>query len=105
MTTFTEREQGFEAKYRHDQETRFKIIARRNKLLGLWAAGKLGLAGAEAEAYARKIVISDFEEPGEEDVYRAVAADLGDKGVSEGDIRRRMAQLIDEAGRQIADEA
>ncbi len=80
MTTFDEREKGFEAKYKLDQETRFKITARRNKLLGLWAAGELGLSGAEADGYAREVVASDFDRPGDDDVIGKVVTDLAAKG-------------------------
>ncbi len=104
MTTFDNREKGFEAKYKHDQETQFKVNARRNKLLGLWAAEKLGLDGAAAEAYAKEVVVADFDEPGDEDVFRKVWGDLGDRGVSEKDIRHQMERLIAVAGEQVARE-
>ena len=77
---FNDREKGFEAKYLHDQETQFKITARRNKLLGLWAAEQMGLSGADAEAYAKEVVVADFEEAGDDDVLRKVLGDLVDKG-------------------------
>ena len=105
MTTFDDREKGFEAKYKHDQETRFKVIARRNKLLGLWAADLLGLAGGDAEAYAKEVVISDFEEPGDDDVLRKVAGDLDGKGVPEAEVRREMDRLVAVAEEQVADES
>ena len=70
MSGFDKREEGFEKKFAHDEELRFKAMARRNKLLGLWAAEKCGLSGADAEAYAKTVVIADFDEPGDEDVYR-----------------------------------
>ena len=105
MTTFDDREKGFEAKYKHDQETRFKVIARRNKLLGLWAADLLGLAGGDAEAYAKEVVISDFEEPGDDDVLRKVAGDLDGKGVSEAEVRREMDRLVAVAEEQVAAES
>jgi hypothetical protein len=82
MTTFEEREKGFEAKFKHDQELRFTVGARRNRLLGLWAAERLGLKGAEAEAYARQVVMADFEKPGDDDVVAKVVADLTAKGVT-----------------------
>ena len=104
MTTFDNREKGFEAKYKHDQETRFKVTARRNKLLGLWAAEKLGLSAEAAEAYAKEVVIADFDEPGEEDVFRKVRDDLDGKGVSEKDIRHQMERLIAVADEQVARE-
>ena len=83
MTTFDKREEGFEKKFAHDEELRFKANARRNKLLGLWAAEKLGLTGADAEAYAEGVVVADFEEAGDDDVFRKVRADLDAKGKSD----------------------
>ncbi|CAA0098897.1 Uncharacterised protein [Starkeya nomas] len=96
MSTFDDREDAFEAKYAHDQSLRFKALARRNKALGLWAAEKLGLAGAEAEAYARSVVEADLEEAGDEDVYRKLKTDFDAKGldVSEHRIRRTMEELL-----------
>ena len=76
MTTFNQREEGFEKKFAHDEELRFKAMARRNKLLGLWAAEKLGLSGAEAEAYAQEVIKADIKEAGEEDVFRKVRGDF-----------------------------
>ena len=107
MSSFDNRERAEEAKYALDQEVRFKVHARRNKLLGLWAAEKMGLGGETADAYAREIVEVDFEEPGEEDVYRRVAADLAAKkvNVSEHRIRREMTHLLEVAQQQIEDEA
>ena len=78
MSTFDDRENAFENKYAHDQEMQFRAEARRNKLLGLWAAELLGKTGADADAYAREVVKADFEEAGHEDVVRKVAGDLGD---------------------------
>ena len=99
MTTFDKREEGFEKQFAHDQELRFKANARRNKLLGLWAAGKLGLSAAEAEAYAKQVVVADLEESGDDDVFRKVRHDLDAKGVSESDhqIRRTMDELMEKA--------
>lgn len=96
MSTFNDREDAFEAKYAHDQNLRFKALARRNKALGLWAAEKLGLTGAEADAYAHAIVAADLEEAGDEDVYRKLKADFDAKGidVSEHRIRRTMDELL-----------
>ncbi|HXV26223.1 MAG TPA: DUF1476 domain-containing protein [Alphaproteobacteria bacterium] len=107
MSTFDEREKGFEAKYKHDQETMFKVTARRNKLLGLWAAGELGLSGAEAEAYAKSVVAADFEKPGDEDVLQKVKADLSAKGsqVSDRELRKRLADFAQMARDQIAKQA
>ena len=106
MTTFDKREKSFEAKYAHDQETLFKIGARRNKLLGLWMAGKLGLEGADAEAYAKQVIASDFEKPGDEDVFEKVWSDVQSKGLdlSEDQVRQRMQELLDEAREQITAE-
>jgi len=81
MATFDEREKGFVAKYRLDQETQFKITARRNRLLGLWAAEKLGIKGPAAETYAKEVVAADFEKPGDQDVVDKVRRDLEAKGV------------------------
>ncbi len=100
---FNDREKGFEAKYQHDQETRFKIIARRNKLLGLWAAEQMGLGGADADVYAKEVVIADFEEAGDDDVLRKVLGDLTEKGVGvdEKAVRMEMDALIAVAREQI----
>ncbi|MEL6125166.1 MAG: DUF1476 domain-containing protein [Pseudomonadota bacterium] len=103
MSTFEERGDAFEKRYAHDAEMQFKAEARRNKLLGLWAAELLGKSGDEADAYAREVIKSDFEEAGDEDVYRKVAGDLGDK-VSEADLRAKMAELALVAKAQIFDE-
>ena len=81
MTTFDEREKGFEAKFKLDQDTKFKITSRRNKLLGLWVAGELGLAGPNADSYARDVVASDFDTPGDDDVVAKVVKDAAAKGV------------------------
>ena len=80
MTTFDKREEGFEKQFAHDEELRFKAMARRNKLLGLWAAGILGKSGADAEAYAKEVVLADFEEAGDDDVLRKVRKDFEPKG-------------------------
>ena len=84
MNTFGNREKTFEKKFAHDEETKFKINARRNKLLGLWAAEYLGLEGDDADAYAKQVVKADFEEPGDEDVFRKVWNDLQAKELYEG---------------------
>ena len=101
MTTFDKREEGFEKKFAHDEELRFKAMARRNKLLGLWAAEKLGKSGPDAEAYAKEVVLADFEEAGDNDVVRKVLKDLEGKGVTEQDIRAKMAELLGQAVEQI----
>jgi hypothetical protein len=96
MTTFNDRKDAFESKFAHDEELRFKAMARRNKLFGLWAAGQLGQTGAEADAYAKSVVVADFEEAGDDDVLRKVRKDLeaGGKSVSDVDLRRTMDQLL-----------
>ena len=103
---FNDREKGFEAKYQHDQETLFKITARRNKLLGLWAAEQMGLGGADADAYAKEVVVADFEEAGDDDVLRKVLGDLTDKGVGldEKAVRKEMDALLATAREQIITE-
>ncbi|MBW4708137.1 DUF1476 domain-containing protein [Roseobacter sp. YSTF-M11] len=103
MTTFDERENAFENKYAHDAEMQFKAEARRNKLLGLWAAELLGKSGDDAAAYAKEVVKSDFEEPGDEDVYRKVSGDLGDRA-DEQTIRTKMVELMAEAKAQLMHE-
>ena len=96
MSTFDQRADGFEKKFAHDEELRFKATARRNKLLGVWAAEKLGKSGAEAEAYAGEVVSADFEEAGDEDVFRKVRKDFDAAGVAQSDhqIRRTMDELM-----------
>jgi hypothetical protein len=102
VTSFDKREEGFESKFAHDEELRFKAYARRNKLLGLWAAELLGKSGAEAEAYAKGVVMAEFEEAGDEDVFRKVMVDLAGKGVSEAQVRAQMSDLLALAVAQIA---
>jgi hypothetical protein len=103
MTTFDQRKDGFEKKFAHDEELQFKATARRNKLLGKWAAEKLGLSGDAAEAYAKEVVAADFEEAGDDDVVRKVMADFAAKNVdqSEHQVRRTMDELMGEAVAQI----
>ena len=103
MTTFDKREEGFERKFALDEEMRFRATARRNKLLGQWAAEKLGLSGSEADAYAKSVVAADFEEAGDDDVFRKLRKDFDAKGVSESDhqIRRTMQELMETAVAQI----
>lgn len=103
MSTFDDREQAFEAKFAHDEEMQFKAQARCNKMLGLWAAEILGKSGDEAEAYAKTVIVADFEEAGHEDVVRKVTADLGDKSTPDA-IRAKMAELLPIAKEQIANE-
>ena len=103
MTTFDKREEGFEKQFAHDEELKFKATSRRNKLLGLWAAEKLGLSGADADAYAKEVVVADFEEAGPDDVFRKVRADFDAKSVAQSDqqIRRAMDELMGTAIEQI----
>lgn len=106
MTQFNDRKNAFESKFAHDEELNFKAYARRNKLLGLWAAELMGVSGADAEAYAQEVVIADLEKVGEEDVYRKVKGDLDAKGlgISEHRVRKAMAGLMEDAKRQIFEE-
>ena len=103
MTTFDDREKGFEAKFALDQDQEFRAIARRNKLLGLWAAEKMGLSPESAEAYAKAVVRADFEQPGDEDVVRKVAGDFKGSGltVSDSEIYSKMDELASVARDQI----
>lgn len=101
MSSFDKREEGFEKKFALDEEQKFKAEARRNKLLGLWAAEKLGKSGDDAAAYAKEVVASDFEEAGDADVLRKVAADLSGKGIDEQQIRVKMDELLATAVLQI----
>jgi len=107
MTNFDDREKSFERKFALDEELRFKSAARRNKLLGLWAAEKMGMSGDDAQAYAREVVKADLEEPGEEDVYRKIRGDFDAKNIDQSDhqIRHAMADLLAEAVRQLETEA
>ena len=107
MTTFDDRENAFENMYAHDAEMQFKAEARRNKLLGLWAAGLMGLSGDAAEAYARTVIVEDLKEAGDDDVFRKVSSDLTakGKGVAEAELRRKMAELLAQAKGQIVGEA
>jgi hypothetical protein len=95
MTTFEDRERAFESKFALDQEQEFKAVARRNKLLGLWAAEKMGLSPDSAEQYAAAVVRADLEQPGDEDVFRKLAGDFKGSGltVSEGELRSKMDEL------------
>ena len=106
MSTFDNREKAFENKFAHDAEMQFKAEARRNKLLGLWAAGLMGLDEAAAGEYAKEVIASDFEEAGDEDVYRKVSGDFAAKSVavSEADLRAKMTELMAEAKAQIMTE-
>jgi hypothetical protein len=103
MTTFDKREEGFEKQFVHDEELKFKATARRDKLLGLWAAEKLGLTGAEAEAYAKALVVADLESTGDHDVFGKIRKDFDAKGVTQSDhqIRRTIDELTARTIREI----
>jgi hypothetical protein len=103
MTTFDKRKEGFEKQFVHDEELKFKAVARRNRMLGLWAAQKLGLSGTQAEAYAKEVVMADFEEPGDHDVFRKIRRDFDAKGIAQSDhqIRRTMDELMAKAVAEI----
>jgi hypothetical protein len=104
MTQFEDRERAFEARFAHDEELRFKATARRNRLLGNWAAEQMGRTGADAEAYAKEVVRADFDEPGDEDVFRKVRGDFDAAGikVSDQEIRTKMRELLVVAAEQVA---
>ena len=103
MTTFDKREEGFEKKYAMDEEQKFKAMARRNRLLGLWTAEKLGISGDAATAYAKEVVAANFEQPGENDVVHKVMRDLAGKGVTitEAELRVKMDELLAQAIQQV----
>jgi hypothetical protein len=107
MSSFDDRERAEEAKYAMDEATEFKVMARRNKLLGLWAAELMGMDGDDAVAYAKTVVLSDLEEPGDDDVFRKVRGDLDNAGVERTDsrIRDHMAELLPVAREQVMKEA
>ncbi len=106
MADFNEREKAFEAKFKLDEELRFKANARRNKLLGLWAAEQMGLGESEADAYSKEVVKSDFEAPGDDDVLQKVLGDLTGKSldISERQLRKQMDDLMETAIEQIQSE-
>ncbi len=106
MTTFDDREKSFEKKFEHDQELQFKVNARKNKLLGLWAAGLMGKAGADAEAYAKDIVMAEFEKPGDHDVIHKLMHDLAAAGKPTEDhtIRKQAERLLLAAKQQVMTE-
>jgi len=101
MTTFDKREEGFEKQFAHDEELRFKAMARRNKMLGLWAADQLGKTGAAAEAYAKEVVLAEFEQAGDTEVLRKLVKDLEGKGVTEAQINAKMRELLESAVAQV----
>jgi hypothetical protein len=106
MTTFNEREKAFEKKYEHDQDLKFKVTARKNKLLGLWAAGLIGKSGADAEAYAKEVVMADLEKPGDSDVIEKLVKDLAAAGkpMEDHSIRKQAERLAEAAKEQIMKE-
>jgi len=106
MTTFNEREKSFEKKFEHDQDLQFKVNVRRNKLLGLWAAGLLGKSGADAEAYAKEVVMADFEKPGDSDVVDKLVKDFAAAGkpTEAHTIRKQAERLLPEAKQQVMTE-
>lgn len=106
MATFDDREKGFEHKFKHDKELEFKVTARRNRLLGLWAAKELGIPEGEAEAYAKTVVMADFEKPGDDDVVQKIVRDFKQKGleISEHRVRKHMTELLDTARKQVMNE-
>ena len=103
MNSFDDRKRGEEAKYAMDEQTAFKVMARRNTLLGLWAADLMGLTGADADAYAKQVRIADLEEAGDDDVFRKIRGDFDAKGIERTDTRTRekMAELLAVAREQI----
>ena len=107
MTTFEDREKSFERKFAHDEEMRFKAAMRRNTLIGLWAAGEMGLSGEEAESYAKEVVKADFQEVGDQDVVRKIADDFAARkiDISRHRIERKMQECLDVARRQLMEEA
>ena len=107
MTTFEDREKGYERKFAHDEELKFRATARRNKMLGLWAAEQLGLSGEEAQAYAKEVIKADLEIPGDDDVFRKIRRDFDAKGVQKSDhqIRSKIVDLMGVAISQIEAEA
>jgi hypothetical protein len=106
MTTFNEREKAFEKKFEHDQDLQFKATARKNKLLGLWAAGLMGKSGADADAYAKEIVLADLEKPGDQDVIDKLVKDLAAAGkpMEDHTVRKQSDRLLVEAKAQIMKE-
>mgnify|MGYP002779807842 CR=1 FL=1 len=103
MTSFDEREQAFEARFAHDADMRFRILARRGKLAGLWAAQRLGKSGAAAEAHAREVLLSDLEVPGDEDIIARLLADLAPLGVTRAEVETVLADTLVEAEAQLKD--
>lgn len=102
MTSFDDREKAFETKFAHDAEMRFRILARRDKLIGLWAAEKLGKDGPAAEDYAKQVVLSDLEKPGDDDIIAKLHGDLSALGVGVADIKAMLVEKLAQAEVQIA---
>lgn len=102
--SFEDRRKGFESKWAHDADMQFRIMARRDKLLGLWVAAEMGLTGEKADAYAKSVVVADLSEPGDEDVFRKVRGDLDKTKFSDHSIRQKMADLLDVATEQVQQE-
>ena len=104
--SFEKREKGFEAKWAHDEELRFKVYARRNKLLGLWAAAEMGVTGPAADSYAKEVIASEFERAGDEDVFEKIRRDFAPRGVAISDhlLRRKMEEFLEVAKHQIETE-
>lgn len=107
MSSFDKREQGFESKFAHDENLEFKAAARRNKLLGIWLAGLMNKSQEEAESYAKQVIIADFEEAGDEDVFRKLRADADAEGLDITDhlIRKKMAEFMEKAREQVRGES
>ncbi len=106
MTTFDEREQAFENKFKHDEEQLFRIYARRAKLMGLWAAEKMGITDEAADSYAKQMVAGEIDDPGHEAIFRRIRTDFDAKGVACSDhaIEKQMAEMLDEARRQVMEQ-
>jgi hypothetical protein len=102
MSSFDDREKAFESKFAHDEELRFRILARRGKLIGLWAAEKLGKSGEAADDYAKSVLLSDLEVPGDDDIIAKLLGDLKPLGVGENDIRAMLAEKLAQAEIQVA---
>ena len=102
MTSFDDRQKAFEAKFAHDEDTRFRILARRGKLIGLWAAEKLGKSDALADEYAKSVLLSDLEVPGDSDIIAKLIADLAPLGVGEADIKAMLVEKLAQAEAQVS---
>ena len=101
MTSFDDREKAFESKFAHDEELKFRILARRGKLIGLWAAEKLGKSGEAADDYAKSVLLSDLEIPGDADIIAKLLGDLAPLGVGENDIKAMLAEKLAQAEVQV----